>query len=254
VTNTFQSLNRYAYVLNNPTTLIDPLGLGQCPPGYICVTSWSSPYGSGGMGGWGGTGDRAADPVLVYAPTITHNGAGTGTITVVTKPGSIVSSFGIKTGNQTFNQCMAANSTNYSIGGAVDLAFQANGVNLTVGESLGGQVVAGNIFTGLYGAVFGGSASDAVSMGASEAPDIVKSGMGTTLTWGRRTSSIMSLNLGGTPGGPPLALSPAPATGEFKSLLGSASKALNLGMEATTRGAVDAGFFLAEAFGCSIHN
>jgi RHS repeat-associated protein len=28
-----QSLNRYAYVLNNPTTLTDPLGLGDCPPG-----------------------------------------------------------------------------------------------------------------------------------------------------------------------------------------------------------------------------
>jgi RHS repeat-associated protein len=28
-----QSLNRYAYVMNNHTTLTDPLGLGQCPPG-----------------------------------------------------------------------------------------------------------------------------------------------------------------------------------------------------------------------------
>jgi RHS repeat-associated protein len=28
-----QSLNRYAYALNNPTTLTDPLGLASCPPG-----------------------------------------------------------------------------------------------------------------------------------------------------------------------------------------------------------------------------
>ncbi len=34
-----QSLNRYGYVLNNPTTLTDPLGLnGDCPQGAICIT------------------------------------------------------------------------------------------------------------------------------------------------------------------------------------------------------------------------
>ncbi len=33
-----QSLNRYPYVLNNPTSLTDPLGLGVCPPG----TAWTS--------------------------------------------------------------------------------------------------------------------------------------------------------------------------------------------------------------------
>jgi RHS repeat-associated protein len=35
-----QSLNRYAYALNNPTSLTDPAGLGQCPPGVpssMCV-------------------------------------------------------------------------------------------------------------------------------------------------------------------------------------------------------------------------
>lgn len=28
-----QSLNRYAYVMNNPTNFVDPLGLGPCVPG-----------------------------------------------------------------------------------------------------------------------------------------------------------------------------------------------------------------------------
>jgi len=40
-----QSLNRYAYALNNPTTLTDPLGLTSipaCGSGVICVSSWGS--------------------------------------------------------------------------------------------------------------------------------------------------------------------------------------------------------------------
>ncbi len=77
-----QSLNRYAYALNNPTTFVDPLGLYQnCPNGvvfnnecdetaspglstlgydFICMFSISScPYYSGmslSMGGGGGSG------------------------------------------------------------------------------------------------------------------------------------------------------------------------------------------------------
>jgi RHS repeat-associated protein len=70
-----QSLNRYAYVLNNPTGLIDPLGLdpgqgsdpnpGSCyDPNSVNAACWSPgwpppfwpPYGGDGSGGSGGGG------------------------------------------------------------------------------------------------------------------------------------------------------------------------------------------------------
>ena len=37
-----QSLNRYAYVLNNPTNLIDPLGLGDPPPKRMVCDPWDT--------------------------------------------------------------------------------------------------------------------------------------------------------------------------------------------------------------------
>ena len=49
-----QSLNRFAYALNDAINLADPQGLDICPPGFICVTSWGD--GGGGQGGGGGTG------------------------------------------------------------------------------------------------------------------------------------------------------------------------------------------------------
>jgi RHS repeat-associated protein len=52
-----QSWNRYAYVLNNPTNLVDPLGLDDCLGGehMNCVSDWFGPGGGGfGMDLWGG--------------------------------------------------------------------------------------------------------------------------------------------------------------------------------------------------------
>jgi RHS repeat-associated protein len=88
-----QSLNRYAYVMNNPTTLIDPLGLDPsgCTANASGGVTCSGPDTItviGHLGSLGGAGNSRTDDCLVYAPTITHNGAGTGHITVVTKPGS----------------------------------------------------------------------------------------------------------------------------------------------------------------------
>jgi RHS repeat-associated protein len=47
-----QSLNRYTYVLNQPTTLIDPSGLAQCP-GPQCPNNYM--WGYAVYGGYGGT-------------------------------------------------------------------------------------------------------------------------------------------------------------------------------------------------------
>jgi RHS repeat-associated protein len=50
-----QSLNRYAYVLNNPVTLVDPLGLGQCPPGTAWVSCNPEAAAQSNVGGLMGT-------------------------------------------------------------------------------------------------------------------------------------------------------------------------------------------------------
>jgi RHS repeat-associated protein len=56
-----QTLDRYAYVMNDPMALIDPLGLGPCPPGWVEYGSVNGdpncgPYsGGGGAAGAGGT-------------------------------------------------------------------------------------------------------------------------------------------------------------------------------------------------------
>ena len=87
-------------------------------------------------------------------------------------------------------------------------------------------------------------------MAGTAAPDLLNSAIGSTTTFGRRTSNILALNLAGK-GGLPQALSSS--SGGLKSLLGTASKALNLGLEASLKAAIDAGLAAAEIVGCSIH-
>jgi RHS repeat-associated protein len=73
------SSNRYAYVLNDPANLIDPLGLQGCPPG--CIEARSDPRepaftclcppdigGGDAGGGTGGTGSGACNPNLRVSP------------------------------------------------------------------------------------------------------------------------------------------------------------------------------------------
>jgi len=253
-----QSLNRYSYALNNPTTLTDPLGLETQPcmidgqEGF-CTTTTAA----------GSSDDYLLWPVWQYnfcaafpfacgatQPAFGFGGGGGGGGAPAPKPTPPGTGFtlGLRLPNQTFNQCMSRNAANYSAGGFADLALGFN--NVFSNRYL--QVATGNTFTSLYAGVLGGSGSSAVGAAAPSTPDLLNAAMGSPLTYGRRTTDIMSLNLEGVRGGPPLALSPAPEIGEIQSVFSSASRFFNLGFDAATKGAIDFGLFGAEVVGCSI--
>jgi hypothetical protein len=140
---------------------------------------------------------------------------------------------GIRAPGQTFNGCMQANAGNYSLLGVADFAFNANGQianNFWLGFAPGS-----NTITSVYNAATG-SLSSLIQTG----PWSVQVGMGTVVTYGRRTSSIMSLNLSGTPGG---------LKGGFPALGSAPSNIARAGAKAASlfKYAVDAGL------GCMIH-
>src|ERR1700687_5447395 len=144
---------------------------------------------------------------------------------------------GLRQPGQTFNQCMQANAGNYSLLGVADFATGANG---QIADNVWlGFTPASNLITSIYNAA-AGSLTSLLQTG----PTVVTAGMGTVLTSGRRTSSIMSLNLPGTPGG---SAGGAPALGSAPSNAARAGKAAALALKI----AIDAGFFLAEGAGCA---
>jgi len=151
---------------------------------------------------------------------------------------------GVRSPGQTFSKCMETHASDYSITGLADLATKgAISSNSTV--NFAANVFGGNSLTGTYYAFAGttqGSAYNAVTTGAGFTGNIIAGGMGSTLTYGRRTSAIMSLNLAGK-GGLPQALSSSSAG--VKGFFGKmGTGALRL--------AADVGFTLAEGIGCMI--
>jgi hypothetical protein len=132
---------------------------------------------------------------------------------------------------------MKANAGNYSLLGAADFALGANG---KIADNFWlGFTPASNTVTNIYNAA-AGSLDSLLQAG----PMIVLTGMGSTLTHGRRTSSIMTLNLPGTPGGSKGGI---PALGSAPSNAARATKAAAVAF----KWAIDVGFFLAEVAGCS---
>jgi hypothetical protein len=139
---------------------------------------------------------------------------------------------------QTFNQCMAANASNFSLVGAADKIFGTNFRNTFVGGLLGGNSITGFLY---------GSADDNAQTGISNTPEILTRSMGTMTTYGRRTSTIMSLNLAGK-GGLPQALGSSGSA--FRGAIGTAGKVLGLGLSFEERLAVDGAFTAAEIAYC----
>jgi RHS repeat-associated protein len=257
-----QSWNRYAYTLNGPTYMIDPLGLQgvkllQEPSGgnpawvVFAQGGYSGFFGDGGgygainppPGDWRGT---SFDWYLACAgpnsiPYGCYGGAATALDANGGSGGSAANNgftLGVRAPGQSFNDCMKANAGNYSLLGVADFALDANG---KIADNFWlGFTPASNTVTNVYNAATGSLTSL-----AQTGPMTVQAGMGTTITYGRRTSSVMSLNLPGTPGGP---------KGGFPALGSAPSNAARAAAKAASylKLAVDAGFFLAEAVGCSI--
>ncbi len=253
-----QSLNRYAYVLNNPTSFTDPLGLQGHRRG--CTTFWDCVHVIFCGSLYCGYNTGSPDPFDLQLFTacngegcstgLDFNGAtianGLGTQQPPTnppfRPPANNFTLGVRAPGQTFGQCMGQNKNNYSIGGAVDLAA---GTNLMSNGAV--SFLAGNGATSIYSAL-SGSAGDAATTMASNAPAIVRTAMGTGLTYGRRTASITSLNIAGQRGLPTVL---SDASAGLKSALGALGDVLNLGLSATVRTGTDIGLLGAEAIGCS---
>jgi RHS repeat-associated protein len=261
-----QTLNRYTYVRDSPLYVLDPSGMlaidcddgitdcfddgggdggggggssGDCPPGVICVVTNQPlpqpdpPPGDGGGDGGSGDGDCPYGVICVVTnqPLLPPGGN--------TNAGGANNGFtlGIRAPGQTWSQCMAANANTYSIGGATELTVNvATGTNSNISQST--SIVTGNGITGL---IFEGP-------GAGDFLNAAGNGAGSALTYGRRTSDIMSLNLAGS-GGLPQALGSTGAQGFFE----TAGQWLNLGLDEAEKFAVDAGLAGAEAFNCAIH-
>jgi hypothetical protein len=239
-TNT-QSWNKYSYGLNDPINFIDPSGLEIQDAGSGCT--WDTDTNTLTC-----PPDPLAEQQKRAALQQLNGGSGTdGSNTggnATPQTGSLI---GIRTPGQTFSQCMRDNANYYSIGGALELgANWLTGTNTSFSSTFLGGLLGGNSVSSL---LVGTNADVATTVYNTAGTDIATAAMGTSLTYGRRTAAIMSLNLVGTPGRAPGAL--RMATSGTKSFLGTLSKITNAGLELSEKVTVDAAFTLGESISCS---
>jgi hypothetical protein len=145
-----------------------------------------------------------------------------------------------------FKQCMASHANDFSIAGTINHGF--NWIFGTKSSSFQDnwfvQAVAGNPITSF---VYGDVSSNAGTV-ASIAPTVLKRGMGTATTYGRRTTAIMALNLAGK-GGVPLAL--GAASSGAKAVIGRVATAAGGFMSLQVSFGVNLGFTALEAAYCA---
>jgi hypothetical protein len=135
-------------------------------------------------------------------------------------------SWGVRQPNQTYRQCLAQNSSNYSVAGALNQ--QGELAQLALGN---------DVATSLFGNASEGRAGLLVATGAEKS---LGGGAGKALTAGRRTASIFDLNLSGTTGPAPRVLGKTGAKGAIETA-------------AAYKLAADVGATIALAGGCLTH-
>jgi len=137
---------------------------------------------------------------------------------------------GIRAPGQTYKQCLAANSSTYSINNWLPSSWQNGATKFALGNDVSGA---------LFGDANEGTAGLLVGAGVGAAP----LGVGTAGTFGRRTASIFNLNLSGTTGPAPTILGKTGAA----EVVGWVSGAFELKL------AADIGATAAEALNCIGH-